>query len=141
MNNKSFYEKYIKRKMDIVFSLIGLLCLSWLYLIIAVLVRMKLGSPIIFKQPRPGKINPKTGKEKIFNLYKFRTMMDKRDENGNLLPDKMRLTKFGKMLRETSLDELPELINILKGDMSIVGDSRIIETTKRNLDFMRFLVA
>lgn len=82
---------------------------------------MKLGSPIIFKQARPGKINPKTGKEKIFYLYKFRSMTDEKDEDGNLLPDDKRLTKFGRILRSTSMDELPEVINILKGDMSIIG--------------------
>ena len=93
----------------------------WLYLIVAVLVRIKLGSPIIFKQERPGKIDKKTGKETIFNLYKFRTMTDKRDVEGNLLPDDVRLTKFGRILRSTSLDELPEAFNILKGDMSVIG--------------------
>ena len=101
----------------------------WLYLIVAVLVRIKLGSPIIFKQERPGKIDKKTGKETIFNLYKFRTMTDKRDVEGNLLPDDVRLTKFGRILRSTSLDELPEAFNILKGDSGIIG------TTKKNLDF------
>lgn len=109
------YEKYLKRPIDIICSLLALIVFSWLYLIIALLVRIKLGSPVLFKQERPGK------DEKIFNLYKFRTMTDERDEKGNLLPDEMRLTKFGKLLRATSLDELPELFNILKGDMSIVG--------------------
>ena len=104
----------------------------WLYLIVAVLVRIKLGSPIIFKQERPGKIDKKTGKETIFNLYKFRTMTDKRDVEGNLLPDDVRLTKFGRILRSTSLDELPEAFNILKGDSGIIG------TTKKNLDFKGF---
>ena len=110
-----FYERYIKRILDILCALAALVVFCWLYLIIAVLVRIKLGSPVIFKQPRPGK------DEKIFNLYKFRTMTDERDENGNLLPDEVRLTKFGKALRATSLDELPEAINILKGDMSVIG--------------------
>lgn len=110
-----FYERYIKRLLDILCALAALIVFCWLYLIIAVLVRIKLGSPVIFKQPRPGK------DEKIFNLYKFRTMTDERDENGNLLPDEVRLTKFGKALRATSLDELPEAINILKGDMSVIG--------------------
>ena len=109
------YKKYIKRLMDFTLSLIAIICLSWLLAIVAILVRIKLGSPVFFKQPRPGK------DEKIFNMYKFRTMTDERDENGNLLPDNIRLTTFGKLLRKTSLDELPELFCILKGDMSIVG--------------------
>ena len=111
----SFYEKYIKRLLDIVLSAGALIVLSPILLITAILVRVKLGSPVIFCQERPGK------DEKIFRLYKFRSMTDKRDENGDLLPDAVRLTKFGKLLRATSLDELPELWNILKGDMSIVG--------------------
>ena len=109
------YKRYIKRALDIFCALAAIVVFWWLYLIVAILVRVKLGSPVIFKQPRPGK------DEKIFNLYKFRTMTDERDENGNLLPDEVRLTKFGKMLRSTSLDELPECFNILKGDMSVVG--------------------
>ena len=109
------YAKYIKRILDFVLSLVALIVLSPVLLIVAILVRVKLGSPVIFKQQRPGK------NEKIFTLYKFRTMTDKKDENGNLLPDSERLTKFGKFLRSTSLDELPELINIFKGDMAIVG--------------------
>lgn len=109
------YAKDIKRILDFILSLIALIVLSPVLLVVAILVRIKLGSPIIFKQQRPGK------DEKIFTLYKFRTMTDKKDENGNLLPDSERLTKFGKVLRSTSLDELPELVNILKGDMSIVG--------------------
>ena len=109
------YAKYIKRILDFTISLIALIVLSPVLLVVAILVRIKLGSPIIFKQQRPGK------DERIFTLYKFRTMTDKKDENGNLLPDSERLTKFGKVLRSTSLDELPELVNILKGDMSIVG--------------------
>ena len=109
------YAKYFKRMLDFILSLIALIILSPILLIVAILVRIKLGSPIIFKQQRPGK------NEKIFTLYKFRTMTDKKDENGNLLPDSERLTNFGKLLRSTSLDELPELINILKGDMAIVG--------------------
>lgn len=116
-----FYELYIKRLMDIVCSLAAIIVFSWLYIIVAVLVRVKLGSPVLFKQPRPGKIDPKTGREKIFYMYKFRSMSDDRDENGNLLPDDVRLGKFGKALRATSLDELPEAFNILKGDMSIIG--------------------
>ena len=109
------YAKYIKRMLDFILSLIALIVLSPLMLIIGLLVRIKLGKPIIFKQKRPGK------NEKIFTLYKFRTMTDKKDEKGNLLADTKRLTKFGKALRSTSLDELPELWNILKGDMAIVG--------------------
>ena len=109
------YEKYFKRLVDIVCSLAAIILLSWLYIIVAVLVRIKLGSPVIFCQRRPGK------DEKIFKLYKFRTMTDERDEKGELLPDEVRLTEFGKMLRASSLNELPELFNILKGDMSIIG--------------------
>jgi undecaprenyl phosphate N,N'-diacetylbacillosamine 1-phosphate transferase len=109
------YQKYFKRPMDLVLSLIALIVLSPLLIIVAILVRIKLGSPVIFKQKRPG-LN-----EKIFTLYKFRTMTDARDEIGELLPDSDRLSKFGKLLRRTSIDELPELFNILKGDMSIVG--------------------
>lgn len=109
------YRKYIKRLLDIVLSLLALILLLPVMAIVAILVRVKLGSPVIFKQKRPGK------NEKIFTLYKFRTMTDQKDENGQLLPDEVRLTRFGKFLRATSLDELPELINIIKGDMSIVG--------------------
>lgn len=109
------YKKYIKRFLDIVISLTALILLSPIMIIVAILVRIKLGSPVIFKQERPGK------DEKIFKLYKFRSMSDKKDENGKLLPDSERLTKFGKILRATSLDELPELVNILKGEMSLVG--------------------
>ena len=109
------YAKYFKRILDLSLSLIAFMVLSPIMLIIYILVRIKLGKPAIFKQKRPGK------NEKIFQLYKFRTMTDERDENGKLLPDEKRLTKFGKFLRSTSLDELPELINIIKGDMAIVG--------------------
>lgn len=109
------YRKYVKRLLDIVISLCGIIVLSPVYLILAILVRVKLGSPVIFKQERPGK------DEKIFHLYKFRSMTDEKDENGNLLLDEVRLTPFGKKLRGTSLDELPELFNILKGEMSIIG--------------------
>ena len=116
-----FYELYIKRLMDIICSLAAIIVFSWLYIIVAVLFRVKLGSPVLFKQPRPGKIDPQTGREKIFYMYKFRSMSDERNENGNLLPDDVRLGKFGKALRATSLDELPEAFNILKGDMSIIG--------------------
>ena len=109
------YRKYIKRLLDIILSLIAIIILLPLYAIISILVLIFMGWPILFKQPRPGK------NEKIFNMYKFRTMTNKRDENGNLLPDKERLNKFGKFLRSTSLDELPELFCILTGKMSIVG--------------------
>ena len=109
------YKHFVKRLLDIVLSGVALVILSPVLLIVAILVRTKLGSPVIFHQERPGK------DEKIFTLCKFRTMTDGKDENGNLLPDEVRLTKFGKLLRSTSLDELPELWNILKGDMSIVG--------------------
>lgn len=109
------YEKFIKRPLDMILSTLALIVLSPILLITAVLVRVKLGSPVLFTQERPGK------NEKIFKLYKFRTMTDKRDENGKLLPDTDRLTPFGKKLRATSLDELPELFNIAKGDMAIIG--------------------
>ena len=109
------YSKYIKRLLDILISLTFIVLFSWLYLILVILVRIKLGSPVLFCQERPGY------NEKIFKLYKFRTMTDKRDEKGHLLPDSERLTKFGSMLRSTSLDELPEMFNILKGDMSLIG--------------------
>ena len=112
---KGFYEKFIKRPQDLVLSLAALIILIPVLIAVAVLVRIKLGSPVLFTQGRPG-LN-----EKIFKMYKFRTMTDEKDENGNLLPDNIRLTKFGKILRSTSLDELPELLNIIKGDMSIVG--------------------
>lgn len=107
--------KYIKRILDIISSLLAIIILSPLLAVTAVLVKTKLGSPVLFRQERPGK------DEKIFTLMKFRTMTDERDENGELLPDEVRLTKFGKFLRSTSIDELPELFNILKGDMSVIG--------------------
>lgn len=109
------YERFFKRPIDILCALAALLVFGWLYILIAVLVRIKLGKPVLFTQDRPGK------NERIFKLYKFRTMTDQRDRNGNLLPDDVRLTKFGRLLRSTSLDELPEAFNILKGDMSVVG--------------------
>jgi lipopolysaccharide/colanic/teichoic acid biosynthesis glycosyltransferase len=112
---RGFYYKYGKRLMDIVFSLSALLILSPVILLVAALVRFKIGSPVLFKQERPGR------REKIFTLYKFRTMTDERGEDGKLLPDELRLTSFGRFIRSTSLDELPELLNIIKGDMSIVG--------------------
>ena len=110
-----FYEKYIKRFIDISASLIGIIVLLPIYIVVAILVKINLGSPIIFKQKRPGK------DEKIFEMYKFRTMTDKRDSEGKLLSDKERLTSFGLVLRKTSLDEIPGLFNVLKGEMSLVG--------------------
>lgn len=118
---RGFYENYVKRVLDIICSLLAILVFGWLYVIIAILVRVKLGSPVIFRQPRPGLVDPKTGKERIFDMYKFRTMSDKRDEKGELLPDEERLEHFGRRLRGSSLDEIMEAFNILKGDMSIVG--------------------
>lgn len=109
------YEKYFKRPFDLLCGFAALTVFCWLYIILAIMIRIKLGSPILFTQERPGK------DEKIFKLYKFRTMTDEKDENGKLLPDEMRLTRFGKMLRATSLDEIPEVFNIIKGDMSVVG--------------------
>lgn len=114
-HKKGAYEKYIKRPVDFILSLVALIVLSPILLIVAVLVRIKLGSPVIFKQQRPG-LNGE-----IFNMYKFRTMTDERDGNGELLPDEERLKEFGKKLRSTSLDELPELWNIVRGDMSLIG--------------------
>lgn len=115
-----FYEKYIKRAMDVVCATAAIVCFSPLYIGVAVLVKLKLGSPVLFTQDRPGLIG-KDGKETVFKMYKFRTMTDERDENGDLLPDEVRLTKFGKWLRSTSLDELPEAFNILNGTMSVIG--------------------
>ena len=112
---EGIYQRYIKRILDILCALAALTVFGWLYIIVAILVRVKLGSPVLFTQPRPGK------DEKIFKLYKFRTMTDARDEQGDLLPDDVRLTPFGRALRSTSLDELPEAFNILKGDMSVIG--------------------
>lgn len=115
MRKNGIYNRFIKRLFDIVLSLLFIILFGWLYLIVAILVRVKLGSPVLFKQPRPGK------DEKIFDMYKFRTMTDGRDASGNLLPDAQRMTPFGSFLRKTSLDELPEMFTILKGDMSFVG--------------------
>ncbi len=109
------YEKFIKRPQDFLCALIATIVLSPVMLVTAILVRVKLGSPVLFAQDRPGK------DEKVFKLYKFRSMTNQRDENGNLLPDDVRLTKFGRVLRSTSLDELPELLNIIKGDMAVIG--------------------
>ena len=120
-NKRGPYALFFKRLIDIVASLLVIILFCWLYAIIAILVRIKLGSPVVFSQERPGKIDPKTGKERIFRLYKFRTMTDARDENGELLPDSERLTSFGSWLRQSSMDEILELFNILKGDMSLIG--------------------
>ena len=117
---KGPYEAVFKRLIDVVASSLVIILFFWLYLILALIVRIQLGSPVIFTQDRPGKNG------KVFKLYKFRSMSDKRDENGELLPDKMRLNKFGRILRSTSLDELPELFNIIKGDMSVVGPRPIL---------------
>lgn len=125
--SNGIYKRYFKRPIDFILSLIALIILSPLLVITAILVRVKLGSPVIFKQQRPG-LN-----EKIFTIYKFRTMTDDKDENGNLLPDSERLTPFGKFLRSTSIDELPELFNILKGDMSIVGPRPLLV---KDMEFM-----
>ena len=114
-HEKGFYERFIKRPQDFICASLALIVLSPVMGLTALLVRSKLGSPVIFKQDRPGLDG------KVFKLYKFRTMTDERDENGNLLPDEERLPRFGKKLRSTSLDELPELVNIWKGDMSVVG--------------------
>ncbi len=116
-----FYNNVVKRLFDIVLSVVAMILFCWLYAIVAILVKVNLGSPVIFVHQRPGKIDPKTGKEKLFGLCKFRSMTNDVDENGVLLPSAQRMTKFGRMLRATSLDEIPELWNILKGDMSFVG--------------------
>ena len=123
-----FYEKYVKRMIDVVCATCAVAVFSPLYLGVAFLVRIKLGSPVLFTQDRPGLVGP-DGKETVFKMYKFRSMTDERDENGELLPDEVRLTKFGAWLRNSSLDELPEAFNILNGDSGIIG------TTKKNLDF------
>ena len=115
MHKKGLYEKYFKRLLDIICSLGFILCFWWLYILVAILVKRKLGSPVIFKQQRPG-LNGK-----IFTMYKFRSMTDAKDKDGKLLSDAERLPKFGKLLRATSLDEIPEFINVLKGDMSLIG--------------------
>lgn len=115
MHKKGFYEKYVKRPQDFLCALLALIVLSPVLLVTAVLVRIKLGAPVLFSQERPGLHG------KVFKLYKFRSMTNEKDKNGILLPDEVRLTRFGKILRSTSLDELPELINIIKGDMSVVG--------------------
>jgi len=116
-----FYNNVVKRLFDIIISALAMIVFCWLYVIVAVLVKINLGSPVIFVHERPGRIDPKTGKEKLFGLCKFRSMTNDVDENGVLLPSAERMTKFGRILRATSLDEIPELWNILKGDMSFVG--------------------
>lgn len=128
-HKQGFYEKYIKRPQDFCCALAAVVVLSPVMAVTALLVRLRLGSPVVFKQERPG-LNGK-----VFTLYKFRTMTDEKDTEGNLLPDEVRLTKFGKLLRSTSLDELPELFNILKGDRGIIG------TTKKNIDFSSVVTA
>lgn len=119
--NGCIYRRLIKRPMDFTLSIVAILALSPVLFLVALLVKTKLGSPVLFKQKRPG-LN-----EKVFTMYKFRTMTDERDEDGELLPDNVRLTKFGRFLRSTSLDELPELFNIIKGDMSIVGPRPLLK--------------
>ena len=116
-----FYNNVVKRVLDIILSALAMIVFCWLYVIVAILVKVNLGSPVIFVHERPGRIDPKTGKEKLFGLCKFRSMTNDVDENGVLLPSAERMTKFGRILRATSLDEIPELWNILKGDMSFVG--------------------
>ena len=118
-------EKYFKRPLDLFCGLLAVIVFCWLYAIIAILVRVKLGSPVLFTQDRPGK------DEKIFKLYKFRTMTDARDENGELLPDDERLARFGRLLRSMSLDELPEAFDIIKGDRGIIG------TTKKSIEYSK----
>ena len=128
-HKKGFYEKYIKRPQDFLCALLACIVLCPVMLVIAILVKVKIGSPVLFAQERPGLHG------EIFKLYKFRTMTNERDENGELLPDEQRLTPFGKLLRSTSLDELPEAFNIIKGDRGIIG------TTKKNIDFSSVVTA
>ena len=123
LGNETFYQRYGKRVIDLCLSLVLLILFWWVLAIVAILVRVKLGSPVLFRQPRPGR------DEKVFNLYKFRTMTDERDADGNLLPDERRLTKFGCALRSTSLDELPEVFNIVRGDMAIIGPRPLLSST------------
>lgn len=125
------YSRYVKRLIDIFISLVVLVLFWWVYAIIALIVAINLGTPVLFTQDRPGK------KGKIFKLYKFRSMSNAKDENGNLLPDKDRLNRFGRLLRSTSLDELPELFNMLKGDMSLIGKRLKLGGTEKISDFSR----
>lgn len=134
-HKKGFYEKYIKRPQDFLCALLACIVLSPVMLVIAILVKVKIGSPVLFAQERPGLHG------EIFKLYKFRTMTNERDENGALLPDEQRLTSFGKLLRSTSLDELPEIFLILSGRLSICGERDIIVTTKKNIVFSRVVAA
>ena len=131
------YAKCFKRVIDFTLSLFALIVLAPVLLILVIVGAIAMKGNPFFTQLRPGKIDKKTGQEKIFRLIKFRTMTNAKDKEGNLLPDDKRLIKYGRILRSTSLDELPELLNILKGDMSIVGERGIIETTKKNADFSR----
>ena len=131
------YAKFFKRLIDFTLSLMALVLLFPLLIVLTIVGAIAMGGNPFFTQLRPGMISKKTGEEKNFRLIKFRTMSNRRDENGNLLPDEKRLNKYGRILRSTSLDELPELLNILKGDMSIVGERGIIETTKKNIGFSR----
>lgn len=134
-HKKGFYEKYIKRPQDFLCALLACIVLCPVMLVIAILVKVKIGSPVLFAQERPGLHG------EIFKLYKFRTMTNERDENGELLPDEQRLTPFGKLLRSTSLDELPELYAILTGRMAVCGERDIIVTTKKNIVFSRVVAA
>lgn len=134
-HKKGFYEKYIKRPQDFLCALLACIVLSPVMLVIAILVKVKIGSPVLFAQERPGLHG------EIFKLYKFRTMTNERDANGALLPDEQRLTSFGKLLRSTSLDELPEIFLILSGRLSICGERDIIVTTKKNIVFSRVVAA
>ena len=131
------YASFFKRIMDFTLSLFALLFLSPILLVLAIIGAIAMKGNPFFTQLRPGRIDKKTGEEKIFKLVKFRTMSNAKDKDGNLLPDEIRLNKYGRFLRSTSLDELPELWNILIGDMSIVGERGIIETTKKNIGFSR----
>ena len=133
------YAKYFKRPLDLILSLITLIVLSPVLLILSVVGAIAMRGNPFFIQPRPG-IKGKDGNEKIFKLIKFRTMDNRKDKDGKLLPDDVRLNKYGRILRSTSLDELPELFNIVRGDMSIVGERGIIETTKKNIGFSRVVV-
>ena len=126
MRTMGTYEQFIKRPLDVFLSTGALIVFSPAFIIVYILVRIKLGRPVFFVQERPGRIDSKTSYEKNFRCYKFRTMIDKRDENGELLPDEVRLTKFGEFLRSTSLDELPQLINIIKGDMAVIGPRALL---------------
>ena len=139
--SNGIYARYIKRPVDFLLSLTAVTVLSPILLILTIIGAIVMKGNPFFVQKRPGKIDLRTGKERIFKLIKFRTMTCEKDEDGNLLPDDLRLTSYGNFLRHTSLDELPELFNILKGDMSIVGERDIIVTTKKNIVFSRVVAA